>query len=117
MNITSILQTAILVSIVVLVASCSTNRHYREYPPSYPNRTRTSFSLIINPYPGFMMSRYPDGRYYYRSPEGYMYWRGYDNRFYLDRSYLGRVTYDRRQYNDWNRYYGKNYHRKNRRYR
>jgi len=97
-----IIQAVILGGFIALLASCRTSREYSAYP-----RRSSSFSLIINSGPGIYANRYPDGRYYYRSPEGYIYWRGYDNRYYLDRRYLSRGNYDRRQYNDWNRYYGR----------
>jgi hypothetical protein len=89
-----IIQAAILIAVVGFFAGCS----------SYYPYGGTSGSLIISSGPGINASRYPDGRYYYRSPEGYTYWRGNDNRFYLDRSYLGRVHYQQREYHEWNRY-------------
>ena len=98
-----IIQAAIIVAFVGILASCGSSREYSYYP----RRSSASFSLILNSGPGIYASRYPDGRYYYRSPQGYMYWRGYDNRYYLDRSYLGRVQYNQREYNDWNRYYSR----------
>lgn len=51
-----------------------------------------------------VVNRYGDGRYYYRNPQGMMYWRGADNRYYLDRRYVGRNDHRHRQYNDWRRY-------------
>lgn len=104
-----IIQVGILVAFVSILASCGPSREYSYYP----RRTSASFSLIVNPGPGIYVSRYTDGRYYYRSPEGYIYWRGYGNRYYLDRSYLGRVHYNKPEYNEWNRYYN----RHGRRYR
>src|ERR1051326_5050570 len=103
-----IIQGAILIAFVSIFASCGPSRE----TSYYPNRSSASFSLILNSGPGLYASRYPDGRYYYRNPEGYIYWRGYDNRYYLDRSYVGRVHYDRREYNEWNRHYN-NHHRRN----
>jgi hypothetical protein len=97
---------AVLVVIMVVFASCRSGREYdRSYPPyPPPPPPRTSVSLIISPGPGIVVSRYHDGRYYYRSPNGYMYWRGYGNRYYLDRRYMNRNYYNHRQYNDWRRY-------------
>ena len=89
-----IIQVAILIAFAGLLAGCSST--YYPYGGA-------SGSLIISSGPGFYANRYPDGRYYYRSPEGYIYWRGYDNRYYLDRSYLGRVHYQKREYNEWSR--------------
>lgn len=104
-----IIQAAIAIAFVSILASCSSGREYSYYPP----RSSSSFSLIVNSGPGIYTNRYPDGRYYYRSPQGYIYWKGYDNRYYLDRAYLGKVYYNKTQYNDWNRYYnrhGRRYH-------
>lgn len=83
--------------ITIILTSCTASRSYAPYP------TDASLSLIVNPYPGIAVNRYHDGRYYYRSPQGYTYWRGYDNRYYLDRSYVGRNYYHHREYDDWRR--------------
>jgi hypothetical protein len=102
-----ILQAVILAAIVSLAASCSTSRDYRNpYPPS-----RVGFSLIVNPAPGLVL-RYSNGMYYYRDPGGYVYWRGYDNRYYLDQRYMNRSYYHHQQYNDWRRYHNYNRHRR-----
>ena len=95
-----ILQTAILASFVSILVSCGSAR---EYPNDH---TAASFSLIFSPGPGIHVDRYADGSYYYRSPQGYIYWQGPDNRYYLDRSYLGKVHYNRREYNEWKRHHG-----------
>jgi hypothetical protein len=107
-----LLSVALLLIASAVITSCGTSREY--YSQSYP-RSHSSFSLIINSLPGYVVNRYRDGRYYYRSPQGYMYWRGNDNRFYLDQSYLNRVHYDQREYNEWKRYnhsYRNNRHRR-----
>jgi hypothetical protein len=103
---TRIVQAAVLVAMVAVFASCRSSREYGPpYPPPPP--PRTSVSLILAPGPGIVVSRYYDGRYYYRAPNGYMYWRGYDNRFYLDRRYMNRGYSNHYQYNDWRRYHGR----------
>jgi hypothetical protein len=99
---TRILQAVTVGLLLVTLASCGPSRY--DYPPARP---RTSVSLILNAGPGIVVSRYPDGRYYYRSPQGYTYWRGYDNRYYLDRRYMNRGYYNHYQYNDWRRYRGR----------
>ena len=109
-----IVQAALLVAAVALLASCSSSRR-NSYRDPYPPR-QANFSLIISSSAGMVINRYPDGRYYYRNPYGYTYWRGYDNRYYLDRSYIRRVHYDRQQYDAWKhgskRYYkGRHYRR------
>ncbi|MBS1621934.1 MAG: hypothetical protein JST10_08895 [Bacteroidetes bacterium] len=107
-----LIQMALLSSVIVLLVSCAPGRvtYHERYPAS-----RTSVSLVISPWPGMMISHYPDGRYYYRSPEGFIYWKGFNNRFYIDRSYINRVHYSRREYNEWKnydkRYNGRRYHR------
>ena len=106
---TRILQTAMFGAIITLTVGCSSGRYYSSPPPRPVSGPYVS--LIIAPGPGIVISRYYDGRYYYRSPQGYTYWRGYDNRYYLDRKYLGRVHYDNRHYNDW-RYHGRKKYRR-----
>lgn len=108
-----IVQAVLLLAVAAVMASCSSGRRntYGEpYPPRQPQ-----FSLIIHSSPGLVVNRYHDGRYYYRNPQGYTYWRGYDNRYYLDRSYIGRVHYNQRQYHYWKqghrRYYRGNHRR------
>jgi hypothetical protein len=98
-----IVQTVFLLSFVALLTSCAPGREYRTYPPPPPHG---SVSLIIQAGPGMVISHYPDGRYYYRSPNGYIYWRGYNNRYYLDRKYI-KPFHNHRQYNDWKRYHNR----------
>jgi hypothetical protein len=96
-----IVQAVILVAVVAVLTSCGSSRDYhaRAYPPA-----RTNFSLIIGSSPGLVISRAPNGMYYYRDPRGYTYWRGYDNRYYIDRRYVTRSYHSHQQYNDWRRY-------------
>ncbi|HLG41137.1 MAG TPA: hypothetical protein VI461_15755 [Chitinophagaceae bacterium] len=96
-----ILQAVLLVTIVSLAASCSTSREYRNRPYS---SSGVGFSLIVNPAPGLIV-RVSNGRYYYRDHRGYIYWRGYGNRYYLDRRYMSRSYYHHHQYNDWKRHH------------
>jgi hypothetical protein len=79
---------------------------YRPAPPPPPSTTRyrQPSYLILSPSPGFVMKPGPNGRFYHRSPGGLLYWKGYDNRFYLDRNYLDNVSYSRWEYDEWKRY-------------
>lgn len=78
---------------------------YRQPAPPPPSRYYASAALIITPSPGFVMKQHPNnGRFYHRSPSGYLYWKGYDNRFYIDQSYLSRMSYSRWEYDEWKRY-------------
>lgn len=161
MKTSTILQTAILLTIIAFAASCSTSRRSpypedRRYP--YPEDTRRypypeerrypgddrrvvitndpnpnnlppgqakkiyggksarpyapgqrkkqydnyrRYPLIIRRTPDIIIGRNNDGRYYHRNNDGWMYWQGYDDRFYLDQQYLGRVQYDDNEYKDW----------------
>src|SRR5690349_18423251 len=83
-----IVQAAVLLAVAVVIASCGSSRDYRDR--RYPPRTETSVSLVINAYPGLVVLRHPSGMYYYRDPRGFVYWRGYGNRYYLDRRYMNR---------------------------
>jgi hypothetical protein len=93
---------SIILTTAVFISSCGSSRPYSSQPA--PHST-TYTSLIITPTPGFSMNHYPDGRYYHRSPQGFIYWKGYDNRFFLDKKYVSRVSYNKWQYNEWKRWY------------
>jgi hypothetical protein len=109
---TFILTTVTVLFAALLITGCKPSRVYatkdrgsRTQPPPPPApRYYASVSLIISPTPGFRMSQYGDGRYYHRSQDGLLYWKGYDNRFYLDKSYLTRVSYSKWEYKEWKRY-------------
>lgn len=77
---------------------------YRPAPPPSPSRTYSSVPLVITPTPGFTMKQTPDGRYYHKTPQGYLYWKGANNRFCLDRMYLSRISYSNWEYDEWRRY-------------
>jgi hypothetical protein len=120
---------AVLVA-AILFSSCKPSRVWatkkkdkdkdkREYaeappPPVYsrpapvaappPQRYYNNVPLIIAPTPGFVMKQTNDGRYFHRTGNGYLYWKGYDNRFYLDNYHLSRVSYSRYEYDEWKRF-------------
>lgn len=105
MKMIKILQAVILFLIIGGAASCRSTRAYNEPPRPHYN---THVSLILTPNPGFTMSRNPDGRFYHRSKQGFVYWQGYDNRFYLDKAQVRKVRYSNYEYREWKRY-GKSY--------
>lgn len=87
------------------------SRSARPYAPGQRKKygTYRRYPLIIIRTPDIIIGRYNDGRYYYRNPEGYMYWKGYDDRFYLDERYMNDMRYDNDEYNDW-KYKGRNHY-------
>ncbi len=99
-----IVQAVLLLATTALLVSCGSGRH-TVYDAPYPPPSRAHFSLILNATPGMVIHRHHTGRYYYRHPAGYTYWRGPGNRYYLDRSHMGKVKYNRHEYNRWKRYY------------
>lgn len=112
---TLILFSAAIISLAFVFSSCKPSRvwatkekedkRYRSNEPVTPARYYNTVSLILQPTPGFVMKQNPNGKYYHRSQQGFTYWKGYDNRFYLDKSYLNRVSYSKWEYNEWKRYY------------
>jgi hypothetical protein len=122
-----VLSAALILTAAISLTSCQPSRVYANKkkdkhrneipdPPSQPAPAPTSYysALIIAPTPGFVMQRSSDGRFYHRSSAGFLYWRGYDNRFYLDQSYLHRVRYSQWEYNEWRKYARSNGYNKRR---
>lgn len=60
--------------------------------------------LIITPHPGFTMARHANGQYFHRGPQGMLYWKGFDNRFYLDKNQVDRSRYSKFEIKEWKRY-------------
>ena len=84
------------------------SRSARPYAPGQRKKyAYHRYPLVVIRTPDIIIRRYNDGRYYYRNPEGYMYWKGYDDRFYLDEQYLNDNGYHENEYNDW-KYKGRN---------
>ena len=92
------------------------DRSAKSYAPGQRKKYGNSYRrypLIVIRTPDITINRNNDGRYYYRNPDGYRYWKGYDDRFYLDEKYLNDNRYDENEYNEW-RYKGmknKNYNK------
>jgi hypothetical protein len=110
---TFMLSAIAVVAIAITFTSCQPSRVWatkKKEPKTYnePERYRRPEPppppLIITPSPGFVMKQNPGGRFYHRNQQGYLYWKGYDNRFYLDRSQLSRVSYNKWEYDEWKRY-------------
>ncbi|MDP4264857.1 MAG: hypothetical protein Q8941_20180 [Bacteroidota bacterium] len=105
-----IVQAVAILAIAVTITSCGPAREY--HSGYYGPRPQANFSLIISSSPGLVVLRDPGGRYYYRDPRGYIYWRGYDNRYYLDRRYISREYHHHEQYNEWRRYHDYDHRRR-----
>jgi hypothetical protein len=68
---------------------------------AYAPGQRKKHPLIIVYSPGIVISRYSDGRYYYKSKEGYTYWKGHDGRYYIDERHLKGMEYEAADYDEW----------------
>jgi Ni/Co efflux regulator RcnB len=77
---------------------------YRRPAPPPPPRYYSTVALIITPRPGFVMKQDREGRFFHRTSQGYLYWKGYDNRFFLDDYYVRKVEYNRGEYDEWRRH-------------
>ncbi len=106
-----IIGSAVLATVAtVILAGCSSGRQnfYNDrYSDGHP-----LFSLVMHSSPGAAMNSYSDGRYSFRNINGNTYWRGNDNRYYLDRSNIIRVPRNHKQYNEWNKGFGRQEHKK-----
>ncbi|HEX7847835.1 MAG TPA: hypothetical protein VF476_18675 [Chitinophagaceae bacterium] len=111
MKMTRILQAVVLMILVGGAASCSSGREYHTAPQQARYSSRVS--LILSPSPGFTMSRNPDGRFFHRSKEGFVYWQGYDNRFYLDKKQVKKAKHSNYEYREWKRF-GRKYSKRGR---
>jgi len=64
---------------------------YKRNPENvYTSRT---FPLIIKKTRDMAIERDRNGRLFYRHPEGIVYWKGQDERYYLDERYLSYARY------------------------
>lgn len=77
--------------------------NYRRYP-DYVYKGRV-YPLIIRRTRDMAIYRDRNGRLYYQHPDGVIYWKGYDDRYYLDERYISYARYTQKEYNDW-RYKG-----------
>jgi len=73
---------------------------YERYPNNNVNTSR-SFPLIIRKTRDMVIERDRNGRLFYRHPEGVVYWKGQDERYYLDERYLSYARYTDKEYKDW----------------
>ena len=56
--------------------------------------------LVISLSSADAVKQYTDGRKYIKK-DGYFYWKGYDNRWYMEENDLRKVTYTDEEYIDW----------------
>ena len=77
----------------------------RPYAPGQRKKMNTytyrRVPLIITRTPDIIITRNSDGRYYHRNTDGFLYWQGHDNRFYIDKAYLNKIKYDETEYKEW----------------
>jgi len=72
---------------------------YKRYPDNV--KTSRTFPLIIKKTRDMAIERDRNGRLFYRHPEGIVYWKGLDERYYLDERYLSYARYTDKEYKDW----------------
>ncbi|MFM2139152.1 MAG: hypothetical protein RJA57_1459 [Bacteroidota bacterium] len=107
----------LMLSSVLLLQSCRPSRVWANKERVNPNKERrtvtpnaphpasyTPVVLVLRPNPGFIMKQNAAGRFYHRSASGHLYWKGYDNRFFIDASHLPGLRYTRWEYDEWKRY-------------
>jgi len=73
----------------------------KAYAPGQQKKYANRHPLVIVYAPGIVINKYSDGRYYYRNTAGYMYWKGYDGRYYIDEKHLKGMEYEASDYDDW----------------
>lgn len=99
MNQKNLLPITLIAVAALIISSCGSNRNYYSSAPP-----RSHVSLIITPSPGFTMNNHRDGRYYHRSQQGFIYWKGNDNRFFLDKKYVNRANSSKWEYKEWKKW-------------
>ncbi len=116
---TFILTSAVALAAITVFTSCGhsrvwANKEKNEAPResarpsnvyrSAPAPRYAAAPLIISPSPGFKMARHQNGQYFHQNPQGLMYWKGFDNRFYLDKNQVDRPRYSKFEIKEWKRY-------------
>jgi len=71
------------------------------FAPGQQKKQNKPYPLIIIKTPDVVILRHVDGRYFYKNGDNMIYWKGNDDRFYLDEQYLEKVEYDRNELDDW----------------
>lgn len=117
---TFILTSVLVLTAAVVFSSCGHSRVWankekrndgpppvtRQHAPPRPsyNNQLAGAPLIITPHPGFTMARHANGNYFHRGQQGMLYWKGFDNRFYLDKNQVDRSRYSKFEIKEWKRY-------------
>jgi hypothetical protein len=73
----------------------------KAYAPGQQKKYAKRYPLVIVHTTNIVINKYSDGRYYYRNAAGYMYWKGYDGRYYIDEKHLKGMEYEASDYDDW----------------
>lgn len=73
----------------------------KAFAPGQRKKYANRYPLVIVHSPGIVISKYSDGRYYYKNKAGYIYWKGHDGRYYIDEKHLKGMEYDEKEYDDW----------------
>lgn len=73
----------------------------KPYAPGQRKKYANRYPLVIVYTPAIVISQHADGRHYYRNTAGYIYWKGYDGRYYIDEKHLKGMDYEVSEYDDW----------------
>ena len=73
----------------------------KPYAPGQRKKYANRQPLVIVYSPAIVISQHTDGRHYYRNTAGYIYWKGYDGRYYIDEKHLKGMEYEASEYDDW----------------
>lgn len=110
MKIITILQAAIILTLLAFAAaSCSGVNQTFNSESEYASKSTSNSKLVplvVSP-DASKEVRSPDGRYYYRNEQGYIYWKGYNNKYYIDRVHAGQVESDPSDYRNWQKNHNK----------
>ncbi len=73
----------------------------KSYAPGQRKKYANAYPLVIVYTPAIVIRQHSDGRYYYKNSSGYTYWKGHDERYYLDEKHLKGLDYEVTEYDDW----------------
>ena len=71
------------------------------FAPGQQKKHGGFYPLIVYKTPDIVILRHTDGRSFYKNHDNFIYWKGEDDRFYLDEQFISKVNYDEAEMADW----------------